>query len=199
MGGGTLTMDYPEGATPLDHDEMDGLLLTHITTRSELDRWEMENVNHAFQWVDRIKHKNIIDEDFLCLLHKKMFGNVWKWAGSFRKSDKNIGVSRFEIPVYLKNLCDDAKTWLEFATYPADEYAARFHHRLVYIHPFANGNGRHSRLMADLILEKLFGAKPFSWGKSTLTKQGEARTAYIKALKAADDHDISLLLDFVRS
>ncbi len=178
---------------------MNGLLLTHITTRGELDRWEMENVHLAFQWADRIKHKNITDENFLSLLHKRMFGKVWKWAGTYRKSDKNIGVSWVEIPVYMKILCDDAKAWSEFATYPADEYAARFHHRLVYIHPFANGNGRHSRLVADLILEKMFDAQPFSWGKSTLTKQGEARTAYIKALKAADDHDYSLLLDFVRS
>jgi len=128
-----------------------------------------------------------------------MFGNVWKWAGKFRKSDKNIGVSWVEIAVYVKLLCEDANFWLEFKTYPPDEFAARFHHRLVYIHPFANGNGRHARLMADLILEKIFKAPLFTWGGTALIKPGESRTAYLKALKAADNHDYSLLMAFVRS
>jgi Fic-DOC domain mobile mystery protein B len=194
-----MSIDYADGATPLDYDEMGGLLLTHITTRAELDRWEMDNINQAYQWSDGLKHKNILNEDFLCLLHKKMFGNVWKWAGQFRKSDKNIGIPWVEVAVELKLLCDDASAWLDFNTYPPDEFAARFHHRLVYIHPFANGNGRHARLMADLVLEKLFAALPFTWGDANLTKQGEIRAAYICALRAADDQDYSLLLKFVRS
>ncbi|MBU1167960.1 MAG: mobile mystery protein B [Proteobacteria bacterium] len=194
-----MTIDYSDGATPFSQDEMDDLLLTHITTRGELDRWELENINEAYQWAERLKHRNILNENFLCLLHKRMFGNVWKWAGTFRKSEKNIGISWVEIAVYLKLLCDDANTWLGFDTYPPDEFAARFHHRLVYIHPFANGNGRHARLMADLILEKLFKTEPFTWGGAVLTKQGVSRAAYIKALKAADNHDYSLLLQFVRS
>ncbi len=193
-----MSIDYSDGATPLEYDEMEGLLLTHITTRAELDRWEMDNINHAYQWADRLKHRNILNEDFICLLHKRMFGNVWKWAGQFRKSDKNIGIPWIEIAVELKLLCDDANAWLEFNTYPPDEFAARFHHRLVYIHPFANGNGRHARLMADLILEKLFKAPPFTWGSAILTKQGESRSVYIRALKAADNHDYSLLMKFVR-
>ena len=178
---------------------MDGLLLTHITTRGELDRWEMDNINQAYQWVDRLKHTHILNEDFICHLHKKMFGNVWKWAGQFRRSEKNIGVPWVQITVELKYLCDDAQAWLEFNTYPPDEFAARFHHRLVYIHPFANGNGRHARLMADLILEKLFKKSSFTWGNAILTKQSEIRSAYINALKSADNHDYSLLLEFVRS
>ncbi len=192
-------MDYSDGATPLDYDEMEGLLLTHITTRSELDRWEMDNISQAYQWAERLKHKDIINEDFFCLLHKKMFGNVWKWSGQFRRSEKNIGVPWVQIAVDLKFLCDDAEAWLEYNTYSPDEFAARFHHRLVYIHPFANGNGRHARLMADLILEKLFKEPPFTWGKNALTKQGDTRTVYINALKASDNHDYSLLLKFVRS
>lgn len=194
-----MSMDYPDGATPLEYDEMEGLLLTHITTHAELDRWEMDNINQAFQWADQLKHKNIMNEDFICLLHKKMFGNVWKWAGHFRKTDKNIGVPWIEVAVELKLLIDDANAWLEFGTYQPDEFAVRFHHRLVYIHPFANGNGRHARLIADLILEKLFGKPPFTWGNAILTKQGESRSAYINALKSADDHDYSLLMQFVRS
>ena len=194
-----MNIEYSDRSTPLDYDEMEGLLLTHITTRAELDRWEMDNINQAYQWADRLKHRNLLDEDFIRLLHKKMFGNVWKWAGRFRKSDKNIGIPWVEIAVELKLLCDDATAWLEFSTYPPDEFAARFHHRLVYIHPFANGNGRHARLMADLILEKLFKTPPFTWGNANLTKQGESRTAYIRALKAADDHDLRLLMKFVRS
>ena len=194
-----MNIDYSDGATPLEPEEVDGLLLTHITTRAELDRWEMDNISRSYQWVEGVKHRDILNEDFICLLHKKMFGNVWKWAGTFRRSDKTIGIPWVEIAVELKLLCDDAKAWIEYETYPPDEFAVRFHHRLVYIHPFSNGNGRHARLMADLILEKLFKAPPFSWGNAALTKQGESRTAYISALKAADNHDFSLLMKFVRS
>jgi Fic-DOC domain mobile mystery protein B len=194
-----MKFDYSDGATPLEYDEMEGLLLSHITNRSELDRWEMDNINKAYQWADRLKHKNFLNEDFICLLHKKMFGDVWKWAGKFRKSDKNIGISWFNIAPELKVLCDDATFWFDHKTYSPDEFAVRFHHRLVYIHPFSNGNGRHARLMADLILEKLLNAAPFTWGSAVLTKQGESRSTYIKALKSADDHDYELLLKFVRS
>ncbi len=136
---------------------------------------------------------------FICLLHKKMFGNVWKWAGQFRESDKNIGIPWVEIPVELKLLCDDVNAWLEFDTYAADEFAARYHYRIVYIHAFANGNGRHARLMADLILEKIFNKHPFTWGGASLSKQGESRKLYIEALKAVDEFDYSLLMKFVRS
>lgn len=192
-------MEYSDGATPLDYDELEGLLLTHITTRGELDRWEMENIHQAMLWAEGLKKKDILNIDFICRLHKEMFSTVWKWAGKVRKSDKNIGISSNKIAVELQTLCDDAKAWLEFNTYPPDEFAARFHHRLVSIHPFANGNGRHSRLMADLILEKIFSATAFSWGRANLIKLGQTRKEYIDALRRADDHDYSLLLKFVRS
>ncbi len=194
-----MNIDYDDDSTPLEYEEMKGLLLTHITTHAELNRWEMDNINKAYNWLDKLKHKNILNEDFICLLHKQMFGNIWKWAGKFRKSEKNVGISWVEIPVELKMLCDDAEVWIEFSTYSPDEIAARFHHRLVFIHPFANGNGRHARLLADLILEKIFFAPSFSWGGKNLTKQGEILSAYIKALKSADNHDYSLLMEFVRS
>ena len=192
-------MGYSDGATPLDYDDLEGLLLTHITSRGELDRWEMENIHQAMLWTEGLKKKDMLNIDFICRLHKEMFSTVWKWAGKFRKSDKNLGISSNKIAVELQTLCDDAKAWLEFNTYPPDEFAARFHHRLVSIHPFANGNGRHARLMADLILEKIFSATAFSWGGANLIKPGQTRKEYIDALKLADDHDYSLLLKFVRS
>jgi len=194
-----MTIDYPEGATPLDPDETKGLLLTHITTRGELDRWEQENIRQAYQWADNLKKTDFFNKDFICRLHKKMFGNVWKWAGEFRKSNKNIGVYWQEIAVELKQLCDDAKTWIEFETFPPDEFAVHFHHRLVRIHPFPNGNGRHARLMADMILEKIFKRPLFTWGSASLVKHTEIRKRYIEALKAADNHDYFLLMEFVRS
>ncbi len=128
-----------------------------------------------------------------------MFFNVWKWAGKFRKSQKNIGIPYMQIEVELQTLCDDAQAWTDYNTYSPDEFAARFHHRLVFIHPFSNGNGRHARLMADLILEKLFTVKVFSWGGANLTDYNKIREEYISALKLADEHDYSLLLKFVRS
>ena len=148
-----VDFDYPQGATPLDRNEIEGLIPTHITTRGELDRWEQDNINEALAWVDSHKPKDILNEAFMKRLHKRMYGNVWKWAGTFRQSDKNIGVSWRMIPNDLKHLCDDVRYWIENQTFNDDEITARFHHRLVKIHLFPNGNGRHARLMADLLLE----------------------------------------------
>ena len=192
-------VEYANGATPLEYEEVKGLLPTHITTREELDFLEMENINQAIIWSENLKNKDILNMEFICRLHKKMFLNVWKWAGKFRKSNKNIGIPSIQIDVALQTLCDDSEAWIEFNTYPPDEFAARFHHRLVFIHPFANGNGRHARLMADLILEKIFTTKAFSWGGGSLTNQNKIRAKYIKALKLADEQNYSPLLEFVRS
>ncbi len=190
---------YADGATPLDYDELKGLLPTHITTRGELDFLEMQNINQAVIWSEHLKTKDILNVEFICKLHKKMFSNVWKWAGKFRTSQKNIGIPHIHITVELQTLCHDSQAWMEYGTYPPDEFAVRFHHRLVYIHPFSNGNGRHARLMADLILEKLFSAQAFSWGRESLTNQNQIRKNYIKALKRADEHDYSFLIKFARS
>lgn len=192
-------IEYEDGATPLDYDELNGLLPTHITTRSELDFLEMENINQAILWSDNLKTTDILNIEFICTLHKKMFSNVWKWAGTFRNSQKNIGIPHSQIQVELQTLCDDAHAWIEYNTYAPDEFAARFHHRIVFIHPFSNGNGRHARLMADLILEKIFDTNVFSWGGNGLANHNKTRKGYIKALKLADEHDYSLLLKFVRS
>jgi Fic-DOC domain mobile mystery protein B len=131
-------------------------------------------------------------------LHRRMLGDVWRWAGKFRTSERNIGIAHWEIPVALRILLEDTKAWIGYKTYPPDEIAVRFHHRLVQIHPFPNGNGRHSRLMADLLVMQL-GGERFSWGRESLGDAGEVRTSYIKALKAGDDHDIGPLLAFARS
>ena len=194
-------IEYPEGATPLDYEESKGLLLTHIATQGELDFWEAKNIDQAMLWADKLKHRDLLNTDFICKLHKKMFSDVWRWAGKFRKSEKSIGVSPHKITVDLHALCYEADGWIEYNVYLPDEFAARFHHRLVKIHPFANGNGRLSRLMADLILEKIFSTDPFSWGGAYLKYSNETKQKYLAALRLADKDnlDYSLLLEFVRS
>ncbi len=194
-----IEFEYPDGATPINADETEGLLLTHITTRAELDRWEQENINEALAWIEERKPKDILNEPFMKLLHKKMFCNVWKWAGKFRQSDKNIGVPWYRISVDLKKLCDDVKYWIENKTLSEDETAARFHHRLVSIHLFPNGNGRHARLMADILLENVLDKARFTWGSANLIVAGVDRKRYIESLVAADRNDYKPLLDFVRS
>jgi Fic-DOC domain mobile mystery protein B len=194
-----MKYDYPEGATPLDPDEAEGLLLPHITSRTELDRWEQDNIAEAESWAFRRKPRDLLSVDFVCRLHKRMFGNVWRWAGKFRRSGKNIGVEWWSIGTEVKKLLDDVKVWIESNVYPPDEIAARFHHRLVSIHLFANGNGRHARLMADLLLVHILGRPRFTWGRENLVQEGDCRQRYITALQAADRREYGPLLAFVRS
>ena len=197
-----MDFDYPPGAPPLDPDELEGLRLSHITKRAELDRWEQDNIIEAEIWAFRktkITKDELLSVDFIRQLHKRMFQNVWKWAGDFRSSEKNIGVECWSIGPTLKNLLEDVKLWIEQNVYPHDEIGARFHPHLVAIHPFANGNGRHARLMADLLLVHLLKQPRFSWGSKNLVRSGDCRDRYISALQAADQRDYSLLLEFVRS
>ena len=191
--------DYPDGATPIDPDEAEDLILTHITTRSELDRWEEENIVEAMAWLDRTKPTDILNEQFVKELHRRMLANVWKWAGHFRQSDKNIGGPWYQISTNLKNLCDDVRLWIELQEYPPDEVAIRFHHRLVLIHPFPNGNGRHARLMTDLLLENILNCPRFTWGSEDLSRTGNARQRYIAALHSADKYNYEPLREFVRT
>ena len=191
-------MDYPDGATPLDPDEMDGLRFKHVSTRGELDQLEQANIDEGLQWVKKQKNPDVLTEGFVCELHKKLFGKVWKWAGSFRRTEKNIGIDPVQISIQLRQLLDDARYWVESRTYPPMELAARFHHKLVYIHPFSNGNGRHSRVMADAVLTKLLDEPAIDWaGGKKLEQMNERRELYIKALRLADAHDYSALLEFV--
>jgi len=196
-----LELEYLPGQTPLDEDEKDGLLIPTITTRGELDEFEQKNIEEAMQWSlgRNFKPEAIFTEDFIKQLHQRMYGEVWAWAGHFRKTDKNIGVDKWQIPVALKSLLDDALFWVQNNTMPPDEIAIDFKHRLVSIHCFPNGNGRHSRLMADLIISKIYKQPEFTWGAATLIKASEERNQYLKALRAADGGDHSLLLAFAKS
>ena len=194
-----LDLEYPEGATPLSDEEKDGLRLPHVTTRSELNLWEQRGIIDAEGWAFRRRPKQLLTEEFIRELHKRMFGKVWRWAGTQRKTDKNIGGPWWRIPMDLKDLCTDAQLWVDNRTFPPDEIAARLHHRLVSIHCFPNGNGRHARLVADLVLVHLLGAERFSWGGESLVDAGECRRRYIGALHAADRGDYDPLLVFVRS
>lgn len=188
----------PDGSTPLDPDEMTGLLFKHVTTRGELDQLEQANVDEGMQWLKRQKTPDVLTEGFACDLHKKLFGKVWKWAGSFRKTEKNLGVDPIHIAIQLRQLFDDAQYWIENGTYPPKELAARFHHKLVSIHPFPNGNGRHARIMADALLTKLMGEEEIDWaGGYALEKMNTRRDHYIAALRRADGHDFDALLEFV--
>ncbi len=190
--------DEPDDATPLDPEEKEGLLQTWITYRSELNEAEQANIAAGVAWAHRHHRQDILTEAFIRQLHAKLFGEVWVWAGNFRQTERNIGIDPVRIPVEFRMAVDDARYWIKNETYLPDEIAVRLHHRLVSIHPFPNGNGRSTRLMADLLVEHL-GQEPFSWGRTSLTDVGETRTRYIAALKAADEHDLGPLLEFTRS
>jgi Fic-DOC domain mobile mystery protein B len=194
-----IDFKYPEGATPIDPDEAEGLLLTHITTHGELNRWELDNIVEALAWIDKTKPTNILNEQFIKQLHKRMFGNVWRWAGQFRQSDKNIGVSWHQVPMCLKNMCDDVPVWIQTQNESPEEMAVRFHHRLVWIHLFPNGNGRHARLMADIFIANVLDGSPFTWGERDLSSPSENRSRYINALQEADNGNYIPLLEFAKS
>lgn len=196
-----LDFEYVYGQTPIDEDEKGDLLIETIATVGELNEFEQKNIEDAIQWVTRRTFKviDVFTQKFICNVHKHMFGSVWAWAGIFRKTDKNIGVDKYQIPVALKMLCDDALYWVENETFPPDEIAVRFKHRLVSIHCFPNGNGRHSRLMGDIIIEKLYGQAPFSWGASDLSEASDIRSNYLQAVKAADQGVYAPLIAFARS
>ncbi len=182
-------------STPLTAEEKDGLKLKWITLRSELNEAEAQNIAQAQVWLLSNKNKDVCSDVFLRDLHKKMFGEVWNWAGSYRTSERNIGVAPYQISVKLMQLFDDVKFWIDNKTYSNREIAVRLHHKLVQIHPFPNGNGRVSRLMADLLLEKL-EEKKLCWGNTNLVNISEVRNNYIAALRKADAGDYTDLLKF---
>jgi len=196
-----LEINYIDGQTPLSEEEKDGLKIPSITTREELDEFEQQNIEKAIQWTfgKKIKTEELLSEKFVKDLHKRMYGDVWKWAGSFRNSEKNLGIKSYLIPMKLKQLLDDTLFWFENNTFSPIEIAIRFKHELVSIHCFPNGNGRHSRLMADLIMEKLHGETFLSWGSSNLVNVTDKRKEYIAALKLADKRQIEPLISFAKS
>jgi len=195
-----LEFDESEGQTLIDQDEKDALLIKNITTRRELDEFEQLGVEKAIEWTMKTKLDlgKILTEDFIRELHKRMFDDVWKWAGQFRTSNKNLGVDKDQIGIELRKLLDDCRYWIGEKVFTGDEIAVRFSHRIVTVHPFANGNGRHSRLIADVLASHGFGRQHFSWGSLNLTAKGEARSKYLNALREADENDYTSLIKFAR-
>ncbi len=183
--------------TPLTREEREALIPSYITLRHELNEAELINIGAAQRWADG-RRRDVLDRDFLSELHQRMFGEVWRWAGQYRTTARNIGVEAYRIPMDVQQAIDDARHWVEHATYPPDEIAIRFSHRLVAVHPFPNGNGRFSRLVGDLLARQL-GEPPYTWGRERLINAGETRARYVEALRAADNHDIGPLLLFARS
>lgn len=193
-----MEFDEPEGATPLDPDEINGLKFDHITTRGELDELEQANITDGLRWLSRRRSGDILTDEFVRTLHKRLFGEVWDWAGCYRLREKNIGIDPFQIGVQLRMLLDDARYWAENGTFDPLEAGARFHHRMVQIHPFPNGNGRHARIATDIYLSDYFGHAPIEWASGfDLQADNARREAYIAALRAADAGDFDPLLRFV--
>lgn len=190
----------PDDATPLEREERLGLKQTWITYRSDLNEAEQENIIKGAVWARgrRQRNKDVLNADFAKSLHKRMFGDVRKWSGTYRLTEKNIGIEAHRIANDINMMFDDVRYWADQNTYRADEIAVRLHHRLVAIHPFPNGNGRHARLMADLLIERL-GGQSLTWGGGGLGDVGELRARYIVALQAADNHDVHPLINFARS
>lgn len=196
-----LELEYLSGQTPIDEDEREGIKILTISTRGELDEFEQSNIESAIAWT--LKQKFALDRiltiDFIKELHKYMFNEVWDWAGAFRKTNKNIGVDKYHIEEHLAMLLADCKYWIDNKTYSDDELAIIFKHRMVKIHPFPNGNGRHSRLYADILVSHGFGRPFFSWGGKNLTNQSEKRAEYLHAIYEADQGNLKPLISFARS
>jgi len=194
----TDVFDTPDDATPLTVEERKGLIPSDITYRHELNRAEQENIERGQAWALSRRRRDLLTGKFTKELHGRMFSDVWRWAGDFRTSERNIGIPFYEIPMALRQLLADATAWIELQSYPPDEIAVRLHHRLVQIHPFPNGNGRHTRLMADLLVMQL-GQDRFTWGSAHLQHASDMRRRYIDALKAAGNRDLKALIVFARS
>lgn len=193
-----LFIEDDDANTPLTDEEREQLIPAYITLRHELNEAEQISIGQALRWATARKKRDVLDQNFLRQLHKRMFGDVWRWAGQYRTSARNIGVDAYRITMDVHQAIDDACYWIEHKTYPPDEIAVRFSYRLVAIHPFLNGNGRVSRLVGDLLAQQL-EQEPFTWGRANLVDAGETRARYIEALRAADNHDIKPLLLFARS
>lgn len=187
----------PDDATPLTAEECEGLIPSDLAYRRDLNWAEQLNILQAQEWA-LARRRDLLTEKFLKDLHRQMLGDVWRWAGRFRTTERNIGIRFYEIPMAVRTLCEDVRAWIEHGAYPPDEIAVRLHHRLVQIHPFPNGNGRHSRLMADLLIMQM-GQQRFTWGRANLQDPSEVRRRYIDALRAADDHDVRPIVEFARS
>lgn len=186
-----------DGHTELSEEDRLGLIPTYIATRGELFDAEQRNIAQALRRRPP-SVATLLDDKYLRNLHERMFDQIWKWAGRYRLRETNIGLDPVDIPAAVRVLVDDSKAWVVHATYEVDELGVRFHHRLVQIHPFPNGNGRHGRIAADYLIVSLGQAK-FSWGAQLNIDTDRLRAAYRKALQRADDGDFFELLAFARS
>ncbi|MBT3180296.1 MAG: mobile mystery protein B [Candidatus Marinimicrobia bacterium] len=196
-----LEIDYIYGQTPITEEEKEGLMIQTISNRKELDEFEQLNIETAVEWSLKQKFtaERILTTKFILDVHKRMFNKTWKWAGKIRTSNKNLGIDKFQINQEMKVVCDDCKYWIENNTYSDEEIAIRFKHRIVSVHPFPNGNGRHSRLCADILISHVFNKDVFSWGRFNLVKPGDSRKKYLEAIYVADNGDIRSLLEFART
>ena len=193
-----MQFEYAPRATPIDPDEALDLIPKHISTQADLNAWEEMNIVEGANWVARQKIIQGLDEGLVREMHSRMFTKTWLWAGTFRKSAKSIGIDWTQIAVALKNLLDNTAYQIENQAVPIDEIVVRFHHQLLLIHAFPNGNGRHARLIADALIVNL-GGKRFSWGGNTsIATLGLTRQNYLSALRAADKGDIKPLMLFAR-
>lgn len=190
-----LELDDPPGATPLDAQDLEGLIPGHISTRAELNAWEQANILRAMERLRRRRSREVLDDVFLRKLHTWMFGDTWRWAGEYRRRETNIGIDPVQIPVQVRQLCENFRHQRDMKVFTPLELAVRFHRGLVWIHPFPNGNGRHTRLAADLLVESL-GASPLSWGGGDIDAVGELRDEYLAALRAADAGNHAPLIAF---
>jgi Fic-DOC domain mobile mystery protein B len=196
----TLGGEDPPGASPLEDEDLEGLIPTFVATRSDLNIVEQANIERATLWAygarPRTPIADLLSVTFAFELHRRMFADVWRWAGQPRPRETNIGVAPVQIATAMKLAFDDAMFWHDRETYTPPERAVRLHHRLVQVHPFRNGNGRHSRLMADVYLYEI-GVERLPWGAGdNLVINSDVRKAYISALHDADGGDVGPLLRF---
>lgn len=194
----TDLFDTSEGATPLEPEERGGLRQSWVTTRADLNLAEQDNIDKGVAWVIRLRRPDFLSVRFALELHRRMFSDVWDWAGTYRRTERNIGIAPHRIGAEMPNLLGDVSYWTEHSTYSPIEIAVRLHHRLVYIHPFPNGNGRHARFMADLLLERL-GGTSLTWGGASLSDISDLRRTYVAALRKADRDDYDDLITFAQS
>jgi len=195
----TTTVGETAGETPIDPDEAKGLLLL-VSTQEALNRAEEENILRASVWAarSRMVRGHLLSDITLRRIHREMFKGVWSWAGVYRRSDKTIGVAWNQVPLLVRQLCENFAFRISLATEDRDRLCIEFHYELVKIHPFVNGNGRHARFCANRLVEHL-GGRPFPWGRDDLRGEGEARRTYLSALRIADTGDLEPLFRFARS
>jgi Fic-DOC domain mobile mystery protein B len=192
-------MHQKAGNTPIDPDELAGLRHKHVTTHEELNQLEHANIQQGLEWLSRQRSPQVLTEQYVRELHRQLFGAVWLWAGEFRQTEKNIGIDPIMISIELRQLMDNTAYWVEHHTYPALETTARYHHRMLQIHPFPNGNGRFARIITNE-LQRLIGTPLTNWAANVSEADMPAhRKAYIDALRAADALKYDALFTFMQS